>query len=159
MSPRAAWRLEALGFSRVYDYLAGKKDWLAAGLPTEGKRAGQQRAGHVSRPDPLTCHPGERVEDVRRRLGFEGWDACIVVNDHDVLEGRIRPSDLADVDGETLLEEVMELGPTSIRPDTGLESIVKRMRKANVASILVTAGSGELLGVLYREDAERHLDE
>ena len=32
MSPRAAWRLESLGFSHVYDYVAGKIDWLAAGL-------------------------------------------------------------------------------------------------------------------------------
>ncbi len=143
----------------MYDYLAGKKDWLAAGMPTEGKRADRVRAGHVSRPDPLTCRPGEQVEDVRRRLGSEGWDACIAVNPNNVVEGRIRPTDLTDVDGETLVEEVMELGPTSIRPDTGLESIVKRMRKARVASILVTSGSGELLGVLYREDAERHLDE
>lgn len=142
----------------MYDYLAGKKDWLAAGLPTEGKRAGQVRAGHVSRPNPLTCRPGDQVGDVRRRLGSDGWEACIIVNDHDVVEGRIRPTDLADVDGKTMVEEVMELGPTSIRPDTGLESITKRMRKAGVASILVTSGSGELLGVLYREDAERHLD-
>ncbi len=75
------------------------------------------------------------------------------------MQGRIRPADLADVDGETQVAEVMELGPTTIRPDTGLKSIVERMRKARVASILVTSGSGELLGVLYREDAERHLDE
>lgn len=143
----------------MYDYLAGKKDWLAAGMPTEGKRADQVRAGHVSRPHPLTCRPGEQVGDVRRRLGSEGWDACIVVNPNNVVEGRIHPTDLTDVDGEILVEEVMELGPTSIRPDTGLESIVKRMRKARVASILVNSGSGELLGVLYREDAERHLDE
>ena len=37
MSPRAAWRLESLGFARVYDYVAGKADWMAAGLPTERK--------------------------------------------------------------------------------------------------------------------------
>ena len=36
MSPRAAWRLEAAGFSPVYDYVAGKSDWLAADLPFEG---------------------------------------------------------------------------------------------------------------------------
>ena len=36
MSPRAAWRLEAAGFSPVYDYAAGKADWLAADLPFEG---------------------------------------------------------------------------------------------------------------------------
>ena len=36
MSPRAACRLESLGFGEVYDYVAGKLDWMAAGLPTEG---------------------------------------------------------------------------------------------------------------------------
>jgi rhodanese-related sulfurtransferase len=36
MSPRAAWRLEAAGFSPVYEYAAGKADWLAADLPFEG---------------------------------------------------------------------------------------------------------------------------
>ena len=33
MSPRAAWRLESLGFRNVHDYPAGKSDWMAAGLP------------------------------------------------------------------------------------------------------------------------------
>ena len=28
MSPRAAWRLLQLGFERVYDYTAGKIDWI-----------------------------------------------------------------------------------------------------------------------------------
>jgi hypothetical protein len=42
----------------------------------------------------------------------------------------------------------MELGPTSIRPHIGLESMVKRMRKAGVTSILVTSSSGELLGAV-----------
>jgi hypothetical protein len=35
VSPRAAWRLEAAGFGPVYDYMAGKMDWLAADLPFE----------------------------------------------------------------------------------------------------------------------------
>ena len=30
MSPRAACRLEALGFTRVYDYVDGIADWKAA---------------------------------------------------------------------------------------------------------------------------------
>jgi len=32
-SPRAAQRMEALGYDRIYDYAAGKADWAAAGLP------------------------------------------------------------------------------------------------------------------------------
>lgn len=34
-SPRAAKRMTALGYERVYDYEAGKMDWKAGGLPIE----------------------------------------------------------------------------------------------------------------------------
>jgi rhodanese-related sulfurtransferase len=38
MSPRAACRLDTLGFEHVYDYMPGKFDCLARGLPREGER-------------------------------------------------------------------------------------------------------------------------
>lgn len=34
-SPKAAQRMEELGYSNVYDYEAGKVDWKAAGLRVE----------------------------------------------------------------------------------------------------------------------------
>lgn len=34
-SPRAAEKMETLGFTRVFDYEAGKDDWREAGLPVE----------------------------------------------------------------------------------------------------------------------------
>ncbi len=34
----AAQVLERLGYNQVYKYEAGKQDWIAAGLPTEGAR-------------------------------------------------------------------------------------------------------------------------
>jgi len=42
-SPRAARRLEALGYENVFDYEEGKQDWIAAGLPTES--GGARMAG------------------------------------------------------------------------------------------------------------------
>jgi len=36
MSPRAARGLEAAGLGPVYDYVAGKSDWLAADLEFVG---------------------------------------------------------------------------------------------------------------------------
>ena len=38
-SPQAARRLDALGYESVYDYEAGKQDWIEAGLPTESGAA------------------------------------------------------------------------------------------------------------------------
>jgi rhodanese-related sulfurtransferase len=34
-SPKAARRLDALGYTNVHDYAAGKADWREAGLPVE----------------------------------------------------------------------------------------------------------------------------
>lgn len=34
-SPKAARKMESLGYEHVYDYAAGKVDWKDAGLPTE----------------------------------------------------------------------------------------------------------------------------
>ncbi len=34
-SPKAAQKMEALGYEHVFDYEAGKKDWHRAGMPIE----------------------------------------------------------------------------------------------------------------------------
>ena len=34
-SPKAAQRMEGLGYQQVYDYEAGKMDWKEAGLPVQ----------------------------------------------------------------------------------------------------------------------------
>ena len=80
MSPRAAARLETLGFTKVYDYEAGKSDWLAAALPSEGSLADMPAAGDVIRGGDIVCHLGERLGDAVARLRAAGKDACIVVD-------------------------------------------------------------------------------
>ena len=37
-SDRAARELAAMGYTRVLHYVEGKKDWIDAGLPAEGRR-------------------------------------------------------------------------------------------------------------------------
>ena len=49
MSPRAAWRLDSLGFTEVYEYSAGKSDWAAYGLPLEGKALTSIRIKDIAR--------------------------------------------------------------------------------------------------------------
>src|SRR5258708_26465448 len=60
MSPRAAWRLESLGFRNVHDYKPGKLDWMAAGLPTEGAHTSKRRAGDLAKKDVPTCTMDEK---------------------------------------------------------------------------------------------------
>ena len=74
MSPRAAARLETLGFDKVYDYVSGKSDWIAAGLPTVGQSVGLPAAGNTLRVGDNIGHAGERLGDVARRARAEGKD-------------------------------------------------------------------------------------
>jgi hypothetical protein len=90
MSARAAWRLEELGFTDVYDYVASKVDWFANGLPREGKSAGAPWAGDLVRDDVSTCSPSDRLGDVRERVVAAGYDLCPVVNEHQVMVGLLR---------------------------------------------------------------------
>jgi CBS domain-containing protein len=137
----------------VYRYAAGKADWLAAGLPTEGAEATTLRAGEVARSDVPTCWPGERVDQAAGRARRVGWDSCIVVNAQHVVVGRLR-RDAFDAAGEATVEQVMEQGPTTIRASEELVGLVQRMRNRNVPSIVVTDPDGRLLGILQRTDAE-----
>ena len=156
MSPRAAARLETLGFTKAYDYVGGKRDWLAAALPSEGRIAGVPNAGRVLRNDDIVCHLGERLGDVADRVRALGRDACIVVNDHHVVLGRVRGRAL-EGDPDATMEAVMRPGPSTVRPDTPLETVIKILRDGNASSTLVTDPEGRLLGTLYLEDAERKL--
>lgn len=154
MSPRAAWRLESLGFTQVYDYTAGEADWFASGLPREGRDASIPRVGDVARRDVPTCQLDDRVGDVEERVRAAGWDMCLVVNDERVVLGRLR-GNASDDRAERSVEEMMEAGPTTIRPDVRLTEMAERMGEKNVASVVVTTSDGRLVGVLLRDDVER----
>src|SRR3954454_18120280 len=156
MSPRAACRLEALGFSEVYDYLPGKADWLARGLPTEGEEAGAPRALGLVVDDVVTCGIDERVSEVRERVEASRYRFAFVVSDSRVLLGRLRRAAL-EGDGELAAEAVMEPGPSTIRPDKGLEPLAERMRKNDLTCLPVTTPEGELLGIVRREDVDAEL--
>lgn len=158
MSPRAAARLESLGFTQVFDYAASKADWTSSGLPTEGAAAWQPRAGDIAQRDIPTCGLTDRLGDARDRAQDADQNVCIVVNADGVVLGRLR-GDRLQGDTGAAIESVMEDGPTTIRADASLQEITERMRKRRVGSILVTDPEGRLLGILYRSEAERAVAE
>ena len=152
MSPRAAWRLECLGFTDVYDFAAGKAAWLAAGLPIEGSDAATPRAGDHARKDVPTCELHEPLAAVRKRVRSTGWNTCIVINKQQIVLGRLGRNALTS-DDERTVEEAMTAGPSTIRPDTPLATITQRLRDKHLTSALVTTLEGELVGILLLEDA------
>ena len=149
MSPRAACRLEALGFDPVFDYLPGKADWFARGLPTEGQRAGERRVGELARQDVVTCDLSDRMGDVRPRVAASPYGFGLVVADGDVLLGRLRREAL-EGDPHRCAEEVMEPGPSTVRVDTALDALAERLDRGNLKTALVSTPDGALVGVVRR---------
>ncbi len=149
-------RLDLLGFQHVYRYAAGKWDWFAHGLTMEGERAKQPQAKDVVRRDVPTCGLDETVGAAHARALAAGWDVCIVVAEGHVVLGRLR-RDAWEAAPDTPAEQAMENGPTTVRPDELLGPLVERMRKRNVASVLVADSDGVLIGNIQRTDAEAYL--
>jgi CBS domain-containing protein len=153
MSPRAAWRLTHLGFERVYDYVPGKSDWMAAGLPREGHSAHVPNPGDLADPDVPTCHFTAPAPDALARTGAEGSGFCVAVTEDNVVLGMVY-ADEAQHARDTTIEQVMRPGPTTIRASEPLEPLIERMTNVNVDAILVTDPEGRLLGLLDRRRAE-----
>jgi len=143
-----------MGFTRVYDYVAGKLDWLAAGLPTEGTNAMRPRAADLARKDVPTGRPDEHLEDVRARVGAAGWDACVVVNEARVVLGLLRAAQLQG-DPAARLEAVMRPGPSTFRPFVSIEEMARFMIEHALESSPITTSDGRLVGLLRRDDAVR----
>jgi CBS domain-containing protein len=79
MSPRAARRLEGLGFERVYDYVPGKADWFVSGLPRES--------------NPATFWPNEPVEKMLKGMQARGSSAVLVTTSDGRLVGLLYRKD------------------------------------------------------------------
>jgi hypothetical protein len=139
MSPRAAWRLESLGFTEVYHYVPGEADWFAFGLPMEGARAEEPRAGQLARQDVPRCGLSEKVGAVRDRVQIAGWDICVVVNEETVVLGLLRERELA-ADPDATVERVMRSGPATYRPDALVAGVAERLEERD------SGGSGHPAG-------------
>ena len=154
MSPRAAWRLEQLGYT-ASDYVAGKADWTAAGLPTEGTAVPATRIGRFADASVPTCTADEPVATAAARARAAGRDTCVVVNEERVVLGLLRGDRLADDDDARPAGEVMRPGPSTVRADLTLDEVVGRMDRAGTSHVLVTTPAGELVGLLPRDVAQR----
>ena len=157
MSPRAAWRLETLGFGDVYDYVDGKVDWLAAGLPTEGTNAQKPRAGDIARKDVPTCGLTDKLGEVATRVRALGWDAVVVVNEQRVVLGLLRTKELA-ADQEQSIEKAMRPGPSTFRPYVSLHDMLHFMIDHKLESSPITTSDGRLVGLLMQKDVAAEME-
>ena len=153
MSPRAACRLETLGFTKVYDYVPGKVDWLAHNLPSHGDHAERLTAGRLARDDVPTATLEEDPAHIRARLQESDYGLALVLSTQGIVLGRLRQSAIAATD-ITNVEAAMDAGPSTVRPDITATDLLKRLQRRKLTSALVTTPEGTLVGVVRRRDLE-----
>ncbi len=124
----------------MYDYVDGKVDWMAYGLPVKGEDGpfvGEQVA-------PVrTCRPGQTAADARALLERSGAEEVVVVAGEDLAVGLVDATSLDAAAGDVSVVEVMLPVPGSIRPSVTAASLADR----DADRVLVTTPDGRLLGV------------
>jgi CBS domain-containing protein len=153
MSPRAACRLDTLGFEHVHDYMPGKVDWMARGLPMEGAKADESRALDLARHDVVTCRLDETIADVGAAVEASPYGFAFVTTGEGVLLGRLGRNAL-EGDPHRRAADVMTPGPSTTRPDLPPGKVLEKLRRANLRTAVLTDPEGRLLGLVRREDLE-----
>jgi CBS domain-containing protein len=150
MSPRAAWRLEEAGFAPVYDYAAGKADWLAADLKFEGTA---QLAGMFTRRQVATASGDTPAAEALRRRDARGFGPVVVVNDAGVVLGAAHRGDLEAAPADAPSGALMRFGVSTVRPSEEAAGLAHRMGHAGVTRVVVTRPDGTLVGLFFAADA------
>jgi len=150
MSPRAATRLDELGFE-VYDYALSKVDWMAHGLPMEGAVGNQPTALFFAREDVATCELEDRAEEIKQRIDSSPYGYALVLAGRVVL-GRVRRSHLDHTSSDGSAELLMEPGPSTTRPHTDPRELARQLQRSGANTAILTTPEGDLLGVVRRSD-------
>ena len=150
MSPRAAWRLEAAGFSPVYDYAAGKADWLAADLPFQGSA---ELAGLFTCRGVATVAETTLAAEALRMLEAQRYGPVLVLNQAGVVMGAAYRDALASARGKAETASVMRFGVSTVRPSEDAAALADRMDHAEVTRVVVTRSDGTLVGLFFAGDA------
>jgi CBS domain-containing protein len=129
--------------------MPGKMDWLAYGLPVEKKAHGvTMLIEQLQREFPI-ARLDDPVGGIRLRMEQAGLSLCPVLNHEGVLLG-VLANLRRDLDPATPIENIMDPGPTTVRPSVSIGNAIKQLDKLSADALLVTSSDGKLLG-LFRK--------
>ena len=137
----------------MYDYVAGKVDWLVHQRRVEGERAAEPTAGELARDDVVTCGLDDQVGSVRERVAASPYPFALVLSAGGVLLGRLRAS-MLDCDPSLRAQDVTEPGPSTVRPHKTAAGIAHDLAERDLRWAIVTTPEGELIGVAARAALE-----
>jgi CBS domain-containing protein len=129
--------------------VAGKADWLAAGLPFEGTA---QLAGMFTRRGVATTGEQTPAAEALRLLEAQGFGPVLVLNQAGVVMGAAYRDSLAAAPGEAEVGSVMRFGVSTVRPSEDAAALAHRMGHAGVTRVVVTRADGTLIGLFFADD-------
>ncbi|HWP59411.1 MAG TPA: CBS domain-containing protein [Candidatus Acidoferrales bacterium] len=135
-----------MGFQEVYDYVAGKADWAAYGLPLETEE--ESVLDRMDRRFP-TCALRDAAVEAKRRAESMGLNLCPVLNENGILLGVV-PAAARQADASGTAEDVLDPGPTTLRPSVSVKSATQYLHKSGLDAIPITSSDGKLLGIFRR---------
>jgi CBS domain-containing protein len=108
----------------------------------------------------LACaHPGEMVEQVRRRLAGQAGhrteiDSVAVLDESGRLAGDVSVFDLLASDGGRPLADLIDPGnpPVTLRPDAALGTVAAKLMESRRSSLLVVDDDGRPLGRILSDN-------
>ena len=145
-----------MGFNKVFDYMPGKADWLAYGLPVEREKPESSMLIDRMEHQAPTCLLDEPIGNIKRRAQKEGFTLCAVVNEGGIVLGALSEW---NADPATPAERVMEPGPVTLRPNVSAQNAIEYLERNERNAILITSSDGKLMGVFKRQrlDGERQM--
>jgi Mg/Co/Ni transporter MgtE len=131
----------------VYDYVAGKADWLGMGMPSEGALADatiQSVAQKVS-----VCTLQETVAAVKSRVA-DDWNISVVIDKQRIVLGVLEFPITGESDRAII--DLMKPAPLTFRPSVLIEEAIEYFDHSKRTVILVTKSTGELIGAIRKSD-------
>jgi CBS domain-containing protein len=138
-----------LGFSKVFDYVAGNVDWMGFGLPVE-KREDIRLVGEHLVTDWPVCGLADTTQDAKQRAQGVGVSFCPVVNEAVLILGVVGEEEWQGPESMPV-EEIMDTAPTTFRPSVSVLEAIEFLDKYRQDAVLVTSSNGRLMGVFRSE--------
>jgi CBS domain-containing protein len=145
-----------LGFDNVFDYAAGKMDWLGNGLPLEGRSSPRTLVLDFVQSIAATCALADSSDDIARKAA--DVDEIPVVDERNILLGIIRKAQSSSL-ANRRAEDLMDPAPITVRPTMTVEEAAALMNRNELSRVLVTTSEGKLVGFLSRQTADHAVHE
>jgi len=105
----------------------------------------------LARDDVVTAHLRDRIGEIRLQVEGSPYGFAFVVSGGGTLLGRLRKRAL-ESDPDAAAADGMEPGPSTVRADTSLDALRRRLEDRALKTAVVTTPEGKLIGVVRRSD-------